>query len=120
MAVDSGVSGRARSKLVWVGLDSNGEVIRIFRNLKEAYGRIEERTKEEAVAELRWRVFLDADGECRRCGALISWKTMHMHERVYRGKGGIMSVDNCEALCSACHIGRDGEHGNRYWGGSRS
>ena len=54
---------------------------------------------------------------CEYCGSLITAGTGHMHERIPKGKGGEVSLDNCVAICARCHIGADGEHGNRKWGG---
>jgi len=36
-----------------------------------------------------------------------------MDERHSKGKGGEVSVENCETRCSACHIGPRGKHGDR-------
>jgi 5-methylcytosine-specific restriction endonuclease McrA len=54
---------------------------------------------------------------CEFCGNVITQGTGHMHEKLFKGNGGEVSLDNCVAICAACHIGKDGEHGNRKWGG---
>lgn len=105
---------------VLVELGEDGKVIRIFRHRKDAllsraaeYGRVEEREKKDAVGEIRWQVFVRAEYECERCGALLTWRTLHLHEQLERGRGGEVALDNCQALCSRCHIGKDGAHRNR-------
>ena len=105
-----------RVKRVWVELSPAGKVIRIFRSKRaavESETRIEQRPKAEAVEELRWNLFIAVGGVCERCGNWISWNSMHMHERVPRGKGGEQSLSNSQALCGSCHIGKSGVHRDR-------
>ncbi len=72
-----------------------------------------ERTRAEAVAEIRRQVY-ERDGRtCVRCGRPVTWEQMHLHERKARGRGGEISVENSETSCAACHIGPQGAHGNR-------
>lgn len=70
--------------------------------------------KGEAAEQIRRQVFETSRGECRNCSAVIRWENFHMHEVQPRGKGGEMSTYNSVALCAGCHIGKKGEHGNRY------
>lgn len=69
--------------------------------------------KSEAVGSIRRQILERQRHECIRCGASISELTMHLHERIHRGQGGEISLENSEGLCSTCHIGPSGEHGNR-------
>lgn len=68
--------------------------------------------KGEAVKLLRKRVYDLSRGECRNCGAALSYPNgFHMHEQKPRGNGGEMSIWNSCALCADCHLNQ--EHGNR-------
>lgn len=77
-----------------------------------------------AVGYIRQQVFEKAKRgmiiKCEFCGNIITTGTGHMHEVLPRGKGGEISVDNGTAICSECHIGKTGEHRDRYWGGRRN
>lgn len=100
--------------------------VRIFRTplaakLSPAYNedRVREWPRIDATRAIREFVYKRSNGECERCGALITRQTGHMHEKVSRGDGGEISIYNSIFICSDCHIGRNGEHGNRFWGGRR-
>lgn len=81
--------------------------------------------KAHAVGAIRAQVFDRATGdslageelsECEICGRIIRWDTFEMNERIPKGSGGEVSLENCEALCYACHQGRpDSAHGDRRW-----
>lgn len=116
--------------LVRVELGENGNVIRIFRKnkewLKTPPENIRIMDRAEAVGSIRQEVFercgvedftnLLYYHECERCGRRITWDTFEMNEKQFKGKGGEVSVKNCEALCYDCHQGRpDSVHGNRRW-----
>ena len=120
---------------VLVEVDAAGEAIRIFRTAKAAaiaqdrglHGfRVEEKTRRDAVREIRRKIFARAtnyDGitECEDCGAFITWETGEMHEDTPKGKGGDVSVENGRALCHGCHTGRpDSRHGERRWHTART
>ena len=114
------------SKMVKVLQGGNGRACCIFRNDKKWINfppeKVYTTTKAEAVRDLREQVFelsknpLTGLSECRRCGRIITWESMEMHEVVFRGRGGEQSLENCEALCHQCHTGSpDSAHGNRRW-----
>jgi 5-methylcytosine-specific restriction endonuclease McrA len=65
------------------------------------------------VGEIRDEIWKRQDGLCLRCGDYVTKATAHLHEVISRGKGGEVSLDNSIILCSACHIGVRGVHGNR-------
>lgn len=67
----------------------------------------------EAVAIVRRRVFERSGGLCENCARPVTWESGHMHERKPRGKGGEISVKNSVFICAKCHLGPQGEHGNR-------
>lgn len=109
--------------LVELGVD--GEVVTIFRHRwmavqSPAYdqGRITEWPRLDAIGSVRKQVFIRANGLCERCGARLTWRTAQMDEKVSKGEGGLVSLENCWALCYGCHQGnKDSEHGERRWGG---
>jgi len=120
------------SKLVKVELGPEGNVIRIFRKDKAWLSCPEDRLgvlpRAMAVKQIREQVYRRAhrfngglpSAFCERCGRSISWTTMEMHETVPKGKGGEVSLENCEALCHQCHTGSsDSAHGNRRWQSSK-
>lgn len=58
------------------------------------------------VGEIRHEIFLRQKGKCLSCGFDFTEKQMHMHEKLSRGKGGLISLDNSEGLCVECHLDR--------------
>lgn len=85
----------------------NDKPIRIFRNAADARlsgAEITEWPRVDAVRSIREQVYKRASGQCERCGKRLSWKQMHMDERVPRGQGGEVSLDNSWCLCAGCHI----------------
>ena len=113
------------TKWVRVLLNEENRPVRIFRDRTWRdfpEGRVIEMTKSEAVGSIREQVFerarnpLTGQFECRNCGRIITWKSGEMNERVPKGSGGEVSLENCEALCHDCHQGSpDSRHGNRRW-----
>lgn len=93
----------------------NGKCWRIFKNAGAAAlskaTEIKEYPRKNAKEEIRRQVFELSGGECQNCGNPLTWGSMHMHEKIHRGKGGEVSVENCEALCYGCHI--EIKHGDR-------
>lgn len=107
------------SKLVRVQLSPEGLPIRIFRNKDWRLLPEEEvaiLTKQEAVGKIRQAVYHRSNSFCERCGRRITWDSLEMHETLPKGKGGEVSLENCEALCHQCHTGSpDSAHGDRRW-----
>src|SRR5579885_229872 len=109
--------------LVWAQVDSfTGLAVRIFKTHMAAVSSgasIKSMDRGLAVSQIRRQVFTRQDGLCLKCGAIITRMTMHMDEILARGefdengKSGEISLENCQGLCSPCHIGPRGEHGNR-------
>jgi 5-methylcytosine-specific restriction endonuclease McrA len=94
--------------IAWVGLAGNGStrVVRIFRNKKAAFLSGEVIVPYEralAVAEIRHQIFLRSQGNCEACGCPVNESTAHMHEKVHRGRGGEISLENSLFICAACH-----------------
>lgn len=58
-----------------------------------------------AVKAIRTKVYARDEGRCVQCGERVTFQQMHMHERQSRGKGGIVSIENCETRCHDCHLG---------------
>lgn len=71
------------------------------------------------VGEIRRIVYDYQDGRCLWCDKFVTWKQAHMHEKVARGKGGKISLDNSIILCSNCHL--NVAHGDRrlQFGGAK-
>ncbi len=106
-----------KADLVWVEL-AGLRVVRIFRSRKDAlhstHRDIGLMRRNEAVGDIRTQVFNRAGWHCERCGTPLTYQTGQMDERVSKGEGGEVSLDNCWLLCHGCHQGRpDAEHGNR-------
>ena len=113
------------SKTVRIEIGPEGNVVRIFRDktwkdFPTESVRLMDRAS--AVKQIRVQVhdrsFNEDAGhtECERCGRQISWLTFEMHETIPKGKGGEVSLDNCEALCHNCHTaGPDAAHADRKW-----
>jgi 5-methylcytosine-specific restriction endonuclease McrA len=105
------------------------QIIRIFRVNSDAYRlsvehpeRVGYVARKVAVEEIRKAVFkraTDDDGitHCEDCGKRIDWFIGHMHERIAKGKGGSVSIENSVALCSRCHL--EVEHGDRRFQSSK-
>lgn len=101
----------------WIEKDLSGNVIRIFKSPGAAAAskagrenRIAEFPRVDAVRMIREQVFIRSNHECEYCGGPINYK-FHMHEKIHRGQGGEISLENCVALCAKCHL--QGEHGDR-------
>lgn len=65
------------------------------------------------VGEIRREIYKRQNGTCIRCPTLITWGTLHLHERIKRSKGGKISLENSEGLCYPCHLGARGVHPER-------
>jgi hypothetical protein len=66
--------------------------------------------------EIRAILFEKQEHKCKWCDKLLSWSQCHMHEQIFRGKGGEISLDNSVILCADCHIlnpRQTGAHGSR-------
>lgn len=101
---------RYKPKLVYVELNDSGRVTRVFRGYPPIGSgqKVRQQTRTTAVAEIRQQVFRRANGNCEYCAAIITSDTGHMHEKVFRSRGGEISLDNSVAICHDCHRG---EHG---------
>lgn len=98
----------------YVELDDNDKFVRIYRKFPPPGVRSTTAERCQAVAEIRLRVFERAGGRCEYCNAFINFRTGHMHEKIPKGRGGEVSLENCVAICARCHIlRRDSEHGAR-------
>lgn len=118
-------------KTVRVELGNHGLPIRIFRKDKKwllcPEGKLHTMTKQDAVALIRLQVFERAGGalyegettirgKCEECDYPITWDSMEMHEKIFKGRGGDVSLENCLGLCHDCHTGSPtSKHGDRRW-----
>src|ERR1039458_6282389 len=111
------------SKMVRVLQGENGRAEKIFRGKTwrdYPVERVYKTTKAEAVADIREQVYERSQGPhgagCENCGRRITWESMEMHEKIFKGRGGEVSTENCQALCHNCHTGSsDSAHGDRMW-----
>lgn len=105
------------SKRVWVELapcctgSLDVHAIRIFKNSKAAFSssawadcRVVLADRAIATKDIRAAVFQRDGYACTHCGKAVTWETGHLHERVWRGRGGEMSLDNSTTLCVSCHL----------------
>ena len=105
-------------EIVLVEYGQLGNAVTIFKTERQALATkipsghyIIQVDRAEAVKDIRYQVLQRQRGKCLKCDGDISWNTMHMDEDVDRGKGGLISLNNCRGLCSDCHIGPRGKHG---------
>lgn len=116
-------------ELVWVKLDiTTGTLgpVAIFANYKQARDSgaspIAEYSRQWATDFIRRAVFVRDNWTCTHCGDEISWdgpNRGHLHERLFRGNGGEISVANSTTLCYTCHMADPvAGHGKRkpQWG----
>jgi 5-methylcytosine-specific restriction endonuclease McrA len=96
-------------KMVWAEIESDGKACRIFKNRKAAYlfhvslTCVQFMLRATAVEEIRRKIWLRDKKRCTHCGNVVSWLIMQMHERLWRGRGGEISVENGTTLCADCH-----------------
>lgn len=96
---------------VMVELGKDGTIQRIFRFTKHAFAVdpqfVKEYSRKDAVAAIRHAVFERSGGYCEACGIEVTehsgWHKGEMHERVPRGRGGEISLDNSIFVCRKCH-----------------
>jgi hypothetical protein len=110
------------SEKAWVLVDASFRPLEVFKRQSEAIRafttypsmmELVEMDRAEAVGMIRHDLFIKQKARCIACNKIVTEEQAHMHERVHRGQGGNISIDNSEILCSTCHIGPDGAHGNR-------
>jgi 5-methylcytosine-specific restriction endonuclease McrA len=95
------------SRTVYVELGEEGQPIRIFNNQKAAAAAnvvyVALMTYSTAVKSIRRQIWERDGRRCTHCGAPVSWTTMQMHERTWRGRGGEISLANGTTLCYNDH-----------------
>lgn len=101
---------------VFVETDGNSNPIRIFKNNRAALESgvpdllISIRERRDAVGYIRHQIFVRQRGICYRCPNQFTEAQMHLHEKVHRGRGGEISLDNSVGLCFTCHLKPGGVH----------
>ncbi len=115
-------------QMVFVEIDPETELpIRILKHWAHASqldpAVVRQMAKAVAVNYIRLQVIARAIRNknilCAFCGNIITPGTGHMHEVKAKGDGGEVSLDNCVFICPRCHIGSDGEHGDRRFQSSK-
>jgi 5-methylcytosine-specific restriction endonuclease McrA len=103
------------SKLVWVETTAQGVPVRIFTSRsKVTRGYIMKMNRSEAVKIIRHQLWLRCAGECEICAAPVTEDSGHMHERVHRGKGGEISLENSVFICPPCHRREHADRNPRF------
>lgn len=92
---------------------SQGMAVRSILDLAIDPHRLVYMNRSEAVGYIRHEIFVRQKGRCIACNEIFTEAQMHMHEKVSRGDGGNISLDNSEGLCYADHLGKNGAHGDR-------
>lgn len=98
-----------KDQKAWVELGPDRKAVRIFKNKKSAVRCIRWPEfvsyvlRAVAVTEIRRKIWDRDKHTCTHCGAIVTWYVMQMHERIWRGRGGEISVDNGTTLCENCH-----------------
>lgn len=112
------------ARTVWVERVA-GKIVRIFRSthsdawkLAMAAGTLETCPKFDAVGAIRKQVWQRCGGRCEWCGSPVTetgplWRRMHAHEKVPKGNGGEVSLDNTVGICDNCHFNTPEAHGDR-------
>jgi 5-methylcytosine-specific restriction endonuclease McrA len=99
----------------------DGQVVRIFRNNREAVlsqaweeHRVKVYKRRFAVGEIRSKVFSLSEGLCHYCGKYVPHRAGHMHEQIHRGEGGEISTNNSVWACYKCHMKQHPEKQTRF------
>lgn len=91
---------------VYVILGTDGRAIEILKNAKHA-AQLSCTTaymlRKDATSQIREQVWVRDGRACTHCGAPVTRTSMELHERIWRGRGGEISVANSTTLCNNCH-----------------
>jgi hypothetical protein len=90
----------------WVWVRVLVSVEEIFKHKKQAIesgASITWMLYSEAVGIIRHRCFVRSRGECEMCGCDVLENQGHLHEKLWRGKGGNISYENSIFICPHCH-----------------
>jgi hypothetical protein len=92
-------------RMVWSEIGLDGFAVRILKNLKHSFSldRVEFMLRSQAVTEIRRQIWDRAKRTCEHCGKRLTHSAFEMHENIWRGRGGEVSVDNGRCLCVYCH-----------------
>lgn len=90
------------SRWVYVQNDTHGNVLGIYKGYPNPVDCFSMMERGVAVSAIRKQVFARSKGYCEYCGANLG-EGGHMHETVSRGRGGLISLTNCVAICAECH-----------------
>lgn len=105
---------------VFVDIDMEGDVVRIFRTRSAASRCIDlnntvvQMDYNLAVGSVRHSLFVRSDGFCELCASPITEQSGHMHEQKHRGKGGEISLENSVFICPTCHRRAHADRNTRF------
>jgi len=105
--------------MCWAEIGSDGFAVRIIKNFKHVgvAPMTEFMLRATAVSEIRRKIWLRDGKRCTHCGVVVTWGAMELHERLWRGRGGDVSVSNGTTLCRSCHADSPvAGHGSRKVG----
>jgi hypothetical protein len=57
----------------------------------------------EEEKPIREALYKRADGKCEHCGEAPDFRGLHPHEKIFRGRGGKLTLGNSEIWCGYCH-----------------
>ena len=107
-------------KMVWAELGDDGLAVRLFKNWKAASqsghypARAALMLRSIAIEDIRRKVWERDKKRCTHCGNVVAWYALELHEHLWRGRGGEVSVENGVTLCSDCHQNSEvAGHGKR-------
>jgi 5-methylcytosine-specific restriction endonuclease McrA len=97
---------------VWVEIDEDRKPLRVFKNHKAMVlampyvedGYTAQMERREAVGAIREAIWTRQSGICLNCPTILTRGSFHMHEKISRGHGGEVSLENSVGLCYTCHI----------------
>lgn len=104
-------------KKVWVESNAQGLPIRIFTSksvmfplvtsISRGGGYTFQMERKAAISGIRAQVFVRCQDHCELCGAFVTENGPDhkgdLHERVWRGDGGEISLENSIFVCRRCH-----------------
>ena len=107
-------------RMVWAELGEDGMAIQLFKNWKAASqagsypAHAALMLRSIAVDDIRRQVWERDKKRCTHCGTVVSYYVMELHEYLWRGRGGAVSVLNGVTLCPDCHENSEiAGHGKR-------
>ena len=92
-------------RMCWTQLGLDGKAVRILKSAKlvGVVPRAAYILRMTAVDDIRRAVWERDKRRCAHCGVAVGYNVMELHERLWRGRGGEISLQNSVCLCYPCH-----------------